>query len=265
MPVLKLQDQDVYYKWTPANSKGGFTFVLIHGLGSSHAFYETVTPHLTESGHSCLALDTPGSGLSKYAGRDRNPGEIAGLVAALISELKLDSHRFIAVGHSMGAMVASELALQIPLNGVVLIGPVHPTPALGDIFAARIQTIQEKGLESLADSVPRAATGSQSTSIHHAFIRALINSQSPEGYISLCRTIATASPPKYGKIEAPLLIIAGGEDKTSPLAGCQTILGSWGTTSGKNIEILDGVGHWHCIEAPDRVQLAMSKFASSLS
>lgn len=84
-----------------------------------------------------------GSGLSKYAGRDRNPSEIASLIVALVSELKLKSHRFIAVGHSMGAMVASELALQIPLSGVVLIGPVHPTPALGDIFAARIQTIQE--------------------------------------------------------------------------------------------------------------------------
>lgn len=81
-----------------------------------------------------------------------------------------------------------------------------------------------EGLESLADSIPKAATGSQSTSSHHAFIRALINSQNPEGYISLCRTIATASPPKYGKINAPLLIIAGGEDKTSPLAGCQAIL-----------------------------------------
>ncbi|CAG9993996.1 unnamed protein product [Clonostachys byssicola] len=265
MPTLRLQDQDVYYRWTPASSEEGFTFVFIHGLGSSHSFYETVTPHLIESGHSCLALDTPGSGLSKYAGRDRKPSEIAGLIAALISKLKLESRRFIAVGHSMGAMVASELALQIPLSGVVLIGPVHPTPALGDIFAARIQTIQEKGLESLADSIPKAATGSQSTSSHHAFIRALINSQSPEGYMSLCHTIATASPPEYSKVKAPLLIIAGGEDKTSPLAGCQAILDSWGTTSGKKIEILDGVGHWHCIEAPDRVQLAMSKFAGSLS
>lgn len=43
----------------------------------------------------------------------------------------------------MGAMIACELALQVPVKAVVLIGPVHPSAALGDIFEARINTIQK--------------------------------------------------------------------------------------------------------------------------
>lgn len=42
----------------------------------------------------------------------------------------------------MGAIVASELALHLDLAGVVLIGPVSPSDALGELFAARIQRVQ---------------------------------------------------------------------------------------------------------------------------
>ena len=43
----------------------------------------------------------------------------------------------------MGAMVASELALLLPLRGVVLLGPVHPTPALAKVFDDRIQKVRK--------------------------------------------------------------------------------------------------------------------------
>lgn len=81
----------------------------------------------------------------------------------------------------------------------------------------------EAGLEQMADTVPTAATGTLSTPLHHAFIRSLILSQTVAGYVSLCRTIADAEPPPYEVIEAPLLIVAGSDDKTSPLSGCESI------------------------------------------
>jgi hypothetical protein len=45
-------------------------------------------------------------------------------------------------------------------------------------------------------------------------------------------------------------VIAGSEDTTAPLAGCNAILNQFSTRAEqKRIEILDGIGHWHCIEA----------------
>ena len=110
------------------------------------------------------------------------------------------------------------------------------------------------GIESLATGVPLTATGKSATPLHRAFIRSLILRSSIEGYISLCRILATTKKPDYAAITVPLLVIAGSEDITAPLAGCNAILNQYSTrTEQKRIEVLDGIGHWHCIEAGDIV------------
>jgi pimeloyl-ACP methyl ester carboxylesterase len=78
--------------------------------------------------------------------------------------------------------------------------------------------------------------------------------------MSLCSVIAEAKQPDYGSIKVPLLILAGEDDKTAPLSFSQAIAEGYGTSeSEKSIEILKGVGHWHCVEAPDEVgRLIMS-------
>jgi len=68
--------------------------------------------------------------------------------------------------------------------------------------------------------------------------------------MSLCRVIITAKVPHYEAITAPLLLIAGSDDKTAPMEGCKEILRRYGTSEElKGIKVLNGVGHWHCIEA----------------
>lgn len=105
-------------------------------------------------------------------------------------------------------------------------------------------------MEGLAKSIPAAATGKLSTPLHHAFVRNLIIRTSTEGYMSLCRVISTAKVPDYEAITVPLLLIAGSDDKTAPMEGCEEIVRRYGTSKAlKCLKVLDGVGHWHCIEA----------------
>lgn len=126
--------------------------------------------------------------------------------------------------------------------------------------------IYEEGLEGLAGTIPTAATGKESTSLHHAFIRSLILGTSSPGYISLCKAISTASQPNYGAITAPLLIVAGEDDKTAPIEGSHAILESYGTAkTSKSIEKLHGIGHWHCVEAPILVQNLIRSFLGHIS
>lgn len=118
----------------------------------------------------------------------------------------------------------------------------------------------------MANTIPTAATGSKASSLQHAFIRSLILGTSSEGYISLCNAIARAAKPHYSKIEVPSLILVGAEDKTAPLSGSEAILNAYGTKKGeKRIDILDGVGHWHCVEAPEDVGKRISGFIQKLS
>ncbi|KAK2595291.1 hypothetical protein QQS21_007006 [Conoideocrella luteorostrata] len=142
MPSIQIDDQELCYSWNPAGE--GPILLFIHGLGSSHSFYSTIIPSLVRKGNSCLAFDTPGSALSTYRGRDSDIEAICGAALALIATLDLDVSRVIVVGHSMGAIVASEIALHLGNPGVILIGPVNPAPALSDVFAARIKLV-EKG------------------------------------------------------------------------------------------------------------------------
>ena len=79
-------------------------------------------------------------------------------------------------------------------------------------------------MEPLADTIPTAATGSKSNSVHHAFIRALLLSQTPDGYASLCSAIVAAKRPDYARIESRVLFIAGSDDKTATLGDTKDIM-----------------------------------------
>jgi pimeloyl-ACP methyl ester carboxylesterase len=81
----------------------------------------------------------------------------------------------------------------------------------------------------------------------------------------LCNVIATATKPDYASIEVPLLILAGEEDKSAPLSGSEAILEAYGTEkSQKKLKILEGIGHWHCVEAPEEVSREILAFATNL-
>lgn len=83
--------------------------------------------------------------------------------------------------------------------------------------------------------------------------------------MSLCHALATAQPPDYGAINAPLLIITGSDDVTSPLSGPKEILEKYGTKeTEKTIKELSGIGHWHCVEEPDDVEGLIKEFIQTI-
>lgn len=81
--------------------------------------------------------------MSEYSGQDQSVKTIAHDVVALQSHLGLSPAKTILVGHSMGGMIACELASESSYAGIALLGPVHPVAALADIFGARIKRVQE--------------------------------------------------------------------------------------------------------------------------
>ncbi|KAH8682640.1 alpha/beta hydrolase [Xylariales sp. PMI_506] len=266
MPFLEVNGKRLFYHKTSAEkvSKPGsnLSVLAIHGLGSTHSFYLPVFRQLAEAGFTCYGYDTYGSGHSVLSDNaEQSVGSMSDDVLGLMSKLGLTAKQTILIGHSMGGMVACQAATQHPFAGLVLLGPVHPSPAAAEVFSKRIQIVHEQGMEAMADTIPRAATGSRSTATQHAWIRSLLLSQHPAGYISLCNVIAKANPPEYQRITSPVLVVAGAEDKSAPLAGCRAILESCKPDVRTRIEVLDGMGHWHCVEAPDAVGKLIVEFA----
>ncbi|KAL3427529.1 fumarylacetoacetate hydrolase [Phlyctema vagabunda] len=266
MPFAKANNKNLFYTINRPVDSAKTVIIFIHGLGSSSCFYQTVIPNL-DADICAIALDTCGSGLSKLACSEQTIETIREDVISLLDTLEIQE-RIIIVGHSMGGIIASSVAASHPerVKGVVLIGPVNPSTAMSEVFKKRIQVVQKDGLEALAATVPTAATGKASTSLHHAFIRTLILATSPEGYSSLCKVIATAKQLDYQAITVPLLVLAGENDNTAPLSGCQTILDLYGSSAEKKtIEVLPCVGHWHCVEEPGLVTEHIQKFVRGVS
>lgn len=115
----------------------------------------------------------------------------------------------------------------------------------------------------MADTVPIGGTGSRVTPLQQAFIRQLLLSQNPKGYQSMCKVIRDAKVPYYASINIPTLIIAGEEDKSAPLAACEEIHKRIGS-EGKQFQVVEKMGHWHCIEAPEIMIDSIGKFANSI-
>ena len=115
----------------------------------------------------------------------------------------------------------------------------------------------------MANTIPTAAVGSKSTPLQRAFIRELILGQQPSGYAALCRAIATAPAPEYAAVRAPFLLIAGEEDKSAPMDGCRHIY-EHVSSKRKQMEVLAGVGHWHCIEASEDVAKLIARFVGEV-
>ncbi|KAI1997636.1 hypothetical protein LOZ53_000454 [Ophidiomyces ophidiicola] len=270
MPLKTINSKSLYYTLTgPTTSSASnpLTLIFVHGLGSSSSFYFPIIPHLSSLGHRCITIDTHGSGASRYhADAGNSIASIKSDVTGLLDALEI-SRNVVVVGHSMGGIIASQLAASDNIGriaAVVLIGPVNPNPAAAEAFGKRIKIVQEHGMEAMADSIPQSATGSQCSPLVHAFIRQLLITNGPEGYISLCHTIAEAPVPNYASINVPTLLLAGEEDKSAPLSGCEKILAGYGSKI-KKLNVLSGIGHWLVLEAPDQIQSAIESFLQTLS
>jgi len=252
MPYLTVGPKRIHYTtFAPAGSSAtppDHTFLFHHGLGSSQNFFLPVIPALQAANIRCIAYDASGAGRSPPTGGSQS---ISSLAADAIGVLDgLGVQQAVVVGHSMGGLVAAQLAAEhgTRVAATVWIGPVRPSAAVAAVFAGRVALVQrEGGVEPLANDVPWAATAAAASPLVRAFVRELLLAQRPAGYVAHCEAIRDADVPPYADIKCPVLILAGEEDRSASMEGCRAMFEEL-RTKKKDLVVLPGVGHWHCIE-----------------
>lgn len=268
MPFLTVSYKSLHYTDYPPSPdavKHRGTIVCHHGLGSSQNFYAPIAPQLTAAGFRVITFDVTGAARSPHTQVEQSIASLADDVMGILDALAVD--RVVVMGHSMGGIVASHLASEGTrhserIQAVVLIGPVYPSEGVAKVFETRIETVEKEGMEPMANTVPFGAVGSAAGPLVSPFIRELLLGQSSAGYLSNCRVIASAKRPSYEGIKCPVLLLAGKEDKSATLGQCEKMFGEIGSER-KSIEVLEGVGHWHCIEAPVVIGEKIIGFLSS--
>lgn len=237
----------------------GPAVLFIHGLGGTTNFYEPQARGLAAD-HTVIRFDLTGAGRSPLTGRPDIETWARDAEDVLDFE-GIDSAA--VVGHSMGTIVAAHLAATRPsrVSKLALLGALRAQPDQAkQATRERAATVREEGMEAVAPGIVAAATSERTRREQPAvaaFVREMLFRQDPDGYAACCEALANAVTPRYADIKAPVLFIAGSDDKTSPPELSESLAKE---ITSASVELLDGIGHWHAVEAAAAVTEALRTF-----
>jgi pimeloyl-ACP methyl ester carboxylesterase len=237
------------------------TTVFLHGGEQDHSAWALQSRYFAYHGHNVLAPDFPGHGRSA-APPLASIEALADWVAALLDATGL-GHASIA-GHSMGSLVALELAARRPqrVDKLVLLGtaaPMKVAPPLLDAARANdhaaLEMVNVWSHGSRAQIGGNAAPGMWMLGMQMR----LMERQARDVFYAdfkACNDYTNGAS-AAGQVKCPVLIIAGSRDQMTPLQATREL--------GKHIPqartvVLEGAGHALMAEQPDAVLDAMIGF-----
>lgn len=232
--------------------------VCLHGIGTHGGTFARQIRGLEP--RRVIGLDLPGYGGTKLDGPMTFPmlaGHVAGVVDA-----EGGAH---LLGHSMGGMVALELAATRP-EGLASLILCNTTPAFGgrdDSFKREFVGSRLGPLDagrSMADIAPeqaRAVCGPDASARDVEFIAGLM-AETPEAtYRAALECLVTFDRREaLERLDLPVLMIGGEEDAASPARSMERMAAK---IRGAELHILPG-GHMTPVEQSDRVNALLRDF-----
>jgi len=240
--------------------------VLIHGIGADGRMFAPVVERLADSAR-IVVWDLPGYGGKALDGALTFPG----LAAALAADLDaLGIERAVVLGHSIGGMVAQELAATSPHCVRALI--LSATTA---VFGSRDGSFQREFVKARLGPLDAGRTMAQMAA--QAAPRLVGSAAAPEAAPELVRLTSEVPEVTFraairclvtfdrradlARISVPTLLIAGEEDTNAPL---KTMTRMAEVVPGARLEVLRGIGHLAPLECPDRYADIVRRFLAEL-
>ena len=271
MTTLNVAGGELFYRQAGAT---GTPIVFLHGGGCSHEDWEYQLDDLQRD-HIAVSVDLRGHGISTTADPDTcTLQQMAADVGHLIHRLGLAPA--VLVGHSYGtriALLAGQMHPQL-VSGVVLVDGSRVWNK-GDWSQITASLAQWRNISSRFDRVTDELLISQLPESTQERIRRSMKSTPEDVLWAITRSSAPwdafGLPSVVQALGLPLLAIQSTyhDDKTprfSLTPGETTAYIDLLATLKPDTEIvvLDGVGHFSMLEAPDQVNQAIRSFASRL-
>ncbi len=235
--------------------------VFIHGAQQDHSCWVLQSRWFAHHGFSVLVPDLPGHGRS---GGDPLPSveALAGWVVALLDAAGVG--RATIVGHSMGSLVALEVAASFPARicRTVLIGSSLPMPVAQVLLdAARADEPKAADMINAWSYSPAGQIGGNPVpGLWLLGMNQRVMQRQKKGVfhtdLNACNTYAR-SPESLGGIATPVLIIAGTADRMTSPKAAKALLGF---IPGARLALIEGSGHALMAERPDAVLDALRNF-----
>lgn len=193
----------------------GPLLLLLHGLGSSSLDWQAQLEHFSQH-YRVVALDLRGHGQSMQEG----PFDVPTLAADVARWLDEQPEPAWVVGLSLGAMVALELALQLPnkIRGLVLVNGFSEflleSPRERERYAQRLKWLRWFGMRPLAWWLARELfPGPELAQLRQTFRLRFVRSNKKKVYRALLAALpGWSARARLGTLWQPVAIISTTQD-----------------------------------------------------
>ncbi|MFI5014548.1 MAG: 3-oxoadipate enol-lactonase [Hyphomicrobiales bacterium] len=193
--------------------------LLLNSLGTDHAMWDAVMPLLMRD-FRVLRMDTRGHGASDAPKADYSIPMLAADAVAVLDAAGVE--RAHVCGLSMGAMTALEIAIAHPQRVERIIGANTSAEMPRDLMRERAAIVREKGMAAVVEGVLGRFLTQGFRDKNPPVLgttRTTLLATDPDGYAGCCMAIAALElKSKLMRIKAPLLIINGAHDVSTPPA-----------------------------------------------
>ncbi len=246
------------------------TIVFLHGGQHDHSVWILQSRYLAHHGYAVLALDLPG-----HMRSDGPPlatvEEMADRIADALRSAGVG--RFIAVGHSMGSLIALELAKRLPetARGVALVATAFPMrvaePLLNATREAPDEALDMINVWSHSSSIagfdrkPSNPGPGFSTMWQNLRLMQRIRTRDgddvlPTDFVACNRYAAGLET--AAELQCPVLFVLGSSDSMTPPRAAKALIDA---CRQPQVVTLPHAGHALMAENPDGVRAAIADFA----
>ncbi len=237
------------------------SIVFVHGAGLDHSWWGLQSRYFGYHGFNVLAVDLPAHGRSGGAPLT-SIGDMADWVKKVLDERKIASA--IVVGHSMGSLIALELAARYPQSAerIALIGTAYPMKVSdGFLEAARRNDQAAYDMDTIwghAAQVPLAGNPNPGMWMYGDTLARLARLAPGVLHTDLvaCNTYAGGME-AAAKLKCPALFVLGARDVMTPPRAAQNLAKAM--ADSKTVTVAAS-GHSLMAEAPDATLDALIAF-----
>lgn len=220
---------------------------MVHGAFCGGWIFEDFRKPFEAAGHEVIAPDLAGHD------RDGKPAPIAGrsmadYAARVASLCAASPEPPVLIGHSMGGLVAQLAATRARVSRLILLAPSAPWGVSGNSLEEAASAL---GLYALGpywlqavDPDYRLARAYSFDRMEREDRRAAFARMSPESGLALWQTLNWWLDPfmttMVGRVDAPVLGVAGGRDVIHPPATVRQTI----QRLGGQLEVMEAMSHW---------------------